>query len=148
MIIKIEPVLPSEFDEIFTSVKRGLFHHIDAAFGWDDQLQRHRLTTEYQSDWFYWIYAGEQRVGLLCFKSYDNALHVHFLIIEPSQQGKKIGTKVMKLIHEQAISDMKQQITLSSFAQNQRAIAFYQSLGYEIVDTDDHFVSLVWKVAS
>ena len=148
MEIKIEPALPSEFDEVFTSVKSGLFHHIDAVFGWDDQFQRHRLKIEYQSDWFYWIYVGEQRVGLLCFKSYDNAFHVHFLVIEPSQQGRQIGTNVMQLIHEKAISDMKQQVTLSSFTRNQRAIAFYESLGYEIVDTEDSFVSMVWKVAS
>lgn len=148
MEIKFEPVLLGDFEEVFSALKRGLFHYIDAVFGWDDQFQRHRLKTEYQADWFHWLYVDNKRAGLLCFKPYDNALHVHFLVIETSYQGKQIGANVMAMVHDQAIAKMKQQVTLSSFKRNQRAISFYESLGYEIVDTDDRFVSLLWKVAT
>ncbi|NOH31462.1 GNAT family N-acetyltransferase [Vibrio mediterranei] len=148
MEIKIEPVLLSDFEEVFATVKRGLFDHVDAVFGWDDQFQRHRLKTEYETDWFHWLYVDNKRAGLLCFKPYDDALHVHFLVIEASYQGRQIGATVMTMVHDQAITEMKQQVTLSSFKRNLRAISFYESLGYEVVDNDENFVSLVWRVAS
>ncbi len=52
-------------------------------FGWDDDFQRERLTNEYEPHWFSWILAEGERVGLLCCKPYDDALHVHLLIIFP-----------------------------------------------------------------
>lgn len=146
MEIKIEPASPNDFEQIFTVVKQGLFDHVDSVFGWDDVFQRDRLKTDYQSDWFHWVYVDDSRAGFLCFKRYDNALHVHLLVIEPQYQGKRIGAKVMNIVHQEAIAEMRQRVTLSSFTRNHRAIAFYRSLGYELVNTEENFVSLAWEL--
>ncbi|GMQ46714.1 GNAT family N-acetyltransferase [Vibrio sp. 10N] len=148
MNIEIESVLQDEFEEVLAVIKSGLFHHVDAVFGWDDDFQRNRLKTEYQSNWFHWIYIEKQRVGLLCFKPYENAFHIHFLVVAPSQQGKKIGTCVMSMVHDKAIANKKDRVTLSSFTRNNKAIAFYESIGYETIEADDNFVSMEWKPAS
>jgi ribosomal protein S18 acetylase RimI-like enzyme len=148
MNIRIVSVLQDEFEEVFAFIKTGLFHHVDAVFGWDDDFQRNRLKTEYQSDWFHWICIEKKRVGLLCFKPYENAFHVHLLVVAPAQQGKKIGTCVMSMIHDKAIASKKDRVTLSSFTRNNKAIAFYESIGYETIDADDNFVSMEWKSAS
>jgi ribosomal protein S18 acetylase RimI-like enzyme len=49
----------------------------------------------------------------------------------------------MSRIHEKAHQEQRNQVTLSSFRSNIRAISFYQSLGYQIVDdNDEDFVGM------
>nr|WP_146492688.1 GNAT family N-acetyltransferase [Vibrio sp. T20] len=137
----------SEFEELFAFVKQGLFIHVDSVFGWDDDFQHQRLLNDYHPSWFHWVYRGKERIGLVCFKPYDNAYHIHLLIISPQYQDQSLGKKVMSLIHEKAHQEERNQVTLSSFRSNTRAISFYQALGYQIVDDSDaHFITLAAKV--
>ncbi|MEZ8017068.1 GNAT family N-acetyltransferase [Vibrio splendidus] len=141
--IQFQLVSNLEFEELFASVKQSLFIHVDNVFGWDDDFQRQRLLNDYHPSWFHWVYLGKQRVGLVCFKPYDNAYHIHLLIISPQYQGHSLGKEVMYLIHKRATEERREQVTLSSFRSNTRAINFYQSLGYRVVDEeDDDFVGL------
>ncbi len=141
--IQLQLVSSSEFEELFAYVKQGIFIHVDDVFGWDDDFQRQRLLNDYRPSWFHWVYLGKQRVGLVCFKPYDNAYHIHLLIISPQYQGHSLGKQVMCLIHKRATGERREQVTLSSFRSNTRAISFYQSLGYQIVDdSDENFVGM------
>ncbi|MEZ9720535.1 GNAT family N-acetyltransferase [Vibrio splendidus] len=141
--IQFQLVSNLEFEELFASVKQGLFIHVDSVFGWDDDFQRQRLLNDYHPSWFHWVYRGKERIGLVCFKPYDNAYHIHLLIISPQYQGHSLGKQVMCLIHKRATEERREQVTLSSFRSNTRAISFYQSLGYRVVDEgDDDFVGL------
>ncbi|NOH33562.1 GNAT family N-acetyltransferase [Vibrio chagasii] len=145
--LRLETVLSSEFDELFDCVKQGIFEHVDNVFGWDDEFQRYRLSNDYQPSWFHWVYKGSQKVGLTCFKPYDNAYHVHLLIIFPQHQSQNIGQQVMMLIQNKARIEQRKQVTLSSFRDNTRAIQFYEALGYQVVDdSDEDFVSYRLKI--
>jgi len=145
--IQFRLVSNSELDELFACVKQGLFIHVDDVFGWDDDFQRQRLINDYHPSWFHWIYHKNERVGLVCFKPYDNAYHVHFLIISPQYQGRSLGKQVMTFIQKRAMEERREQVTLSSFRSNTSAISFYQALGYQIVDDSDaHFITLATKV--
>ncbi len=84
MDIELADVPKSEFEGVFTAIKQGIYPYVESLFGWDDEFQRERLSRVYQPQWFSWILQGGERVGLLCCKPYDNALHVHLLIIFPS----------------------------------------------------------------
>lgn len=85
----------------------------------------------------------------LCFKPYDNAYHIHLLIISPQYQDQSLGKKVMSLIHEKAHQEQRNQVTLSSFRNNTRAIRFYQSLGYQVIDdSDEDFVGMALNLAN
>ncbi|MFS1907386.1 GNAT family N-acetyltransferase [Vibrio lentus] len=141
--MQFQLVSNSEFEELFACVKQGLFIHVDSVFGWDDDFQRQRLLNDYHPSWFHWVYRGKERIGLVCFKPYDNAYHVHLLIIFPQYQGHSLGKEVMYLIHKRATEERREQVTLSSFRSNTRAISFYQALGYQIVDdSDENFVGM------
>ncbi len=141
--IQLQLVSSSESEELFACVKQGILIHVDDVFGWDDDFQRQRLLNDYRPSWFHWVYLGKQRVGLVCFKPYDNAYHIHLLIISPQYQGHSLGKQVMCLIHKRATGERREQVTLSSFRSNTRAISFYQSLGYQIVDdSDENFVGM------
>ena len=141
--LKFQLVPNSEFEELFACVKQGIFEHVDNVFGWDDEFQRNRLSNDYHPSWFHWVYRDSQKVGLACFKPYDNAYHVHLLIIFPQHQSQNIGQQVMMLIHNKARLEQRNQVTLSSFRGNTRAIQFYEGLGYQVVDnSDEDFVGM------
>ncbi len=141
------PVLEGEFDDMFSAVKCALYPYVEKVFGWDDSFQRNRLKTDYEPSWFYWLISENKRVGLLCYKPYDNAYHVHLLIVFPEHQNQRIGVKVMDYIAELAKIEQRDCITLSSFRCNVRALSFYQRLGYQVVgNSDEHFVSLSLRI--
>lgn len=142
MEIALADVPDSEFEQCFTAVKQGIFPYVEAVFGWDDDFQRERLSSEYQPQWFSWILQGGERVGLLCCKPYEDALHIHLLIIFPQYQGRQLGSAVMDRLHREAEREGKSRVTLSSFTDNQRAVRFYLRLGYKVVEGDEVFVSL------
>ncbi|WP_059018042.1 GNAT family N-acetyltransferase [Vibrio coralliirubri] len=147
--IQFQLVSNSEFEGLFACVKQALFIHVDDVFGWDDNFQRQRLLNDYHPSWFHWVYRGEERIGLVCFKPYDNAYHIHLLIISPQNQGRSLGKQVMTLIHKRAMEERREQVTLSSFRSNTRAISFYQSLSYRVVDEgDDDFVGMALNLAN
>ncbi|OIQ26529.1 GNAT family N-acetyltransferase [uncultured Vibrio sp.] len=144
MNISLQPIAGNDSGLIFSVVKRAIFEHVDSVFGWDEAFQLKRLEKEYKLDWFYWLYDVNQRIGLICYKQYGNAFHVHFLIIFPEYQGQSYGQKVMRFIHRRVISEPCQCVTLSSFSCNKRALAFYSRLGYQIKSREEHFTSMVW----
>ena len=147
--IQFQLVSNSEFEELFAFVKQGLFIHVDNVFGWEDDFQRKRLLNDYHPSWFHWIYHKNERVGLVCFKTYGNTYHIHLLIISPQYQDQSLGKKVMSLIHEKAHQEQRNQVTLSSFRNNTRAIRFYQSLGYQVIDdSDEDFVGMALNLAN
>ncbi|QUJ68662.1 GNAT family N-acetyltransferase [Photobacterium sp. GJ3] len=142
MDIKLRPVAKNEFEPLFHVVKRGIYRDIESVFGWDDAFQRDRLKTQYQWHWFHWIEIKGKRAGLLCYKSVERSFHVHFLILEPGYQNQGFGKSIMHLIHRIACDQKRECITLSCFQCNERALYFYQSLNYEIVESDEDFISL------
>ncbi|MFM1692463.1 GNAT family N-acetyltransferase [Aeromonas salmonicida] len=142
MDIELADVPKSEFEGGFAAIKQGIYPYVESVFGWDDEFQRERLSCVYQPQWFSWILLGGERVGLLCCKPYDNALHVHLLIISPQYQGRQLGSAVMERLHREAEREGKSRVTLSSFTRNQGALRFYERLGYKVVEGDQEFVSL------
>lgn len=136
----------SEFEQVFAAVKQGIFDLVEAVFGWDDEFQRQRLRTDYQWAWFHWIVRSGERVGLICFKPYDNAYHVHLLIIFPHYQNQAIGQSVMEQLTAMGQEEQRSAITLSSFAANHAAIRFYQRLGYRITEQEAGFVSMALRL--
>lgn len=145
--LRYSPILTSETETQFSVIKEALYSHVEAVFRWDDEFQRQRINSDYQQDWFYWIHDQGERVGLVCYKPYQQAYHVHLLIVFPQYQNRKLGYRVMKDIQELALKEERETITLSSFRRNEQAIAFYQRLGYQIIDDSEaDFVSLALRV--
>jgi len=140
--LKLEQVKQQEFEAMFSCLKQGIFPYVEAVFGWDDIFQRERIMNNYELAWFHWVYRDGDRVGMVCFKEYDNALHVHFLILEEQYQSQGLGKALMEQLEKQARHEELEKLTLSSFICNSRAVAFYQSIGYQITESDEHFHSL------
>ncbi|MFG0888007.1 GNAT family N-acetyltransferase [Vibrio sp. CJQ_6] len=148
MDIQLIQIESDEFQSLFSVVKQGIYSHVDAVFGWCDEFQSNRLKIDYEPHWFHWVYLNNTQVGMLCFKPYDNALHVHLLIVFPEFQNQKLGERVMNMVQEIAREQGRSYVTLSSFTRNESAVKFYKSLGYEVTESDENFLSLSLRVAS
>ncbi|MCR9364927.1 GNAT family N-acetyltransferase [Vibrio antiquarius] len=144
-LIKIES---DEFESLFSVVKQGLYSHVDAVFGWCNEFQVNRLKSDYEPHWFHWVCLNNTQVGMLCFKPYDNAIHVHLIIIFPEFQNQQLGKRVMNMVHDIAREQERSQVTLSSFTRNESAVSFYKSLGYKVTESDENFLSLSLQLAS
>ena len=144
-LIKIES---DEFESLFSVVKQGLYSHVDAVFGWCNEFQVNHLKSDYEPHWFHWVCLNNTRVGMLRFKPYDNAIHVHLLIIFPEFQNQQLGKRVMNMVHDIAREQERSQVTLSSFTRNESAVSFYKSLGYKVTESDENFLSLSLQLAS
>jgi ribosomal protein S18 acetylase RimI-like enzyme len=148
MDIQLKQIGSDEFENLFSVVKQGLYSHVDAVFGWCDEFQVNRLKNDYEPHWFYWVYLNNTQVGMLCYKPYDNALHVHLLIVFPEFQNQKLGERIMSIVHEVAREQGRSDVTLSSFVRNEPAVRFYQSLGYRVTESDGNFLFLSYQIAS
>ncbi|QOU32488.1 GNAT family N-acetyltransferase [Vibrio coralliilyticus] len=142
MSIQLLPISKQEFPEVFPVVKQALYEHVDSVFVWDDQFQQHRLSTDYQPEWFHWVVSKQNKIGLVCFKPYDTAYHIHLLILFPQYQNQGFGHIVMQQITTLVKSEGRNKITLSSFTRNTKAIQFYTRLGYQVTEEDECFVSM------
>ncbi|EOB3575033.1 GNAT family N-acetyltransferase [Vibrio vulnificus] len=148
MDIQLIQIENDEFESLFSVVKQGLYSHVDAVFGWCDEFQVNRLKNDYEPHWFHWVYINNEQIGLLCFKPYENAFHVHLLIVFPEFQNQQLGGRVMNVVHEMARVQGRSHVTLSSFTRNESALRFYKSLGYKVTESDENFLSLSLQVAS
>ncbi|MBW3695179.1 GNAT family N-acetyltransferase [Vibrio sp. T187] len=142
-MLNFEPILPRDYEQRLAVLKQGLHSYVDEVFGWNDDFQLARLETEYQADWFFWVMKKGERVGMVCYKPYDKALHVHLLLVFPKFQNQGVGAEIMSIIHEQARSNQCEKVTLSSFIANTKAIRFYEMLGYVVLEAEPHFVNMV-----
>lgn len=126
-------------DEVFRLTKSGLFPYVNEVFGWDDEFQKQRMRVDYRPEWFHWVYFTGSRIGYVCFKPYDQALHLHLIVLDHDVIGRGLGKKVMAEIHRIAAEE-KRDVTLSSFKCNERAVKMYESLNYEIIEEEEHFL--------
>ncbi|SCY22985.1 GNAT family N-acetyltransferase [Alkaliphilus peptidifermentans] len=72
----------------------------------------------------------------LSFRSAPNEPHYYLTMIgvDPSSQGKGIGKKVLREIHEIAESSQPS-YPIALDTENQQNVAYYESFGYELKDT-------------
>ncbi len=126
-------------EQTYRLYKSSLYRLIDDEFGWDEVFQRERFFKSYKPDSFYWIFNNDDLLGLVSIVESHSKAHLHLLLLFPEHREKGHGKTIMKMIHKKFSS---RQITLSSFRKNDRAIRFYERLGYRVSGGDESFLDL------
>ncbi|WP_438463478.1 GNAT family N-acetyltransferase [Marinomonas sp. PE14-40] len=147
MSIRTQVVTESEFQQAFSSVKQALFDYVDAVYGWDDDFQQDRLRHDYELTWYHWLYEKNTRIGLVCYRKKESRLHLHLMIVFTQFQGNGIGRHAMDFLINEARRMACDQISLSSFTQNKRALAFYESLGFVTDSTEENFINMSFQLS-
>ncbi len=65
---------------------------------------------------------------------YDGSYTIHWLYVFPSKNGRGIGSKLVSLVEDIAVSESK---NLEAYAIADGALSFWEKMGFEIILSDD-----------
>ena len=137
--VKLRKAGATDSEFVFTVKKAAFREYVAQIWGWDDTYQRNLHNRRFASQDIRIIQFHGTDVGFLSASNTSDALKVDQLYILPEYQGKGIGATCMKCIIDDANREQKP-VTLQVLKINTRATAFYQKLGFIIVDENaTHF---------
>jgi len=124
-----------DMDWAYQLFKKGLKTYIDRTWGWHELFQRHSFMANIPATHFTIVSAGGQDVGGYYLKPHATHLYLDMLLIEPSQQNKGYGTRIVRHLQNQAT---KQQLPIKlSVLKINPAFRFYHRLGFAVESEDD-----------
>ena len=127
----------SEF--VFAVKKAAFREYVEQIWGWEDTYQRELHNRRFASQNIRIIQFHGTDTGFLSTRKTPDTFKVDQLYILPEHQGKGIGAACMKRIIDDANREQKP-VTLQVLKINTRATAFYQRLGFTIVNENaTHF---------
>ena len=109
--------------------------HLDkSGFNLDDESHLKRIMYEFENAKL--IYLNDKKIGLLKILENQKSIEIIQIQIEPENQGKGIGERIIKTIIENN-SIKKKPIFLSVLKQN-NAKKLYEKIGFRIKTEDEH----------
>ena len=137
--VKVRKAEATDSEFVFAVKKAAFREYVEQIWGWDDTYQRELHNRRFDSQDLRIIQFFGTDIGFLSTSNAPNTLNVDQLYILPEYQGKGIGAVCMKRIIDDANREQKS-VTLQVLKINTRAIAFYQRLGFTIVNENStHF---------
>ena len=118
---------------VFAVKKAAFREYVEQIWDWEDAYQRDLHNKRFASQDLRIIQFHGTDVGFLSTSNTPDMLKVNQLYILPEYQGKGIGAACMKRIIDDANLEQKP-MTLRVLKINTRATAFYQRLGFTIVN--------------
>ena len=140
--LAIRKAVQADVDFTF-SVKEAAFReYVERVWGWDGADQRELHEVRFSSQIAYVIQYRGIDVGYFSTSSTADWVRVYQIFILPDYQRKGLGSACMRLILSDARAQ-KKAVRLQVLKINTRGIAFYERLGFKIVDEDDTHVQMV-----
>jgi ribosomal protein S18 acetylase RimI-like enzyme len=125
---------------VWETYVRAMKPHIEKMWGWDDAWQKdtfEKSLIEYET---FMLLNVSERVGYVQVKYNLESTFLSMLILSPHWQSKGIGPNVLDTLQSHY---REKPITLRCFQVNKSAFDFYSSNGFEVVSTDDYFISMI-----
>lgn len=137
--LKFRKAQATDSDFVFTVKKAAFREYVEQIWGWDDTYQKELHNRRFASQDLRIIQFNGTDVGFLSTSSTTDTLNVDQVYILPEYQGRGFGAVCMRDIIDDAGLEQKS-VTLQVLKINTRATAFYQRLGFAIVDENStHF---------
>ena len=137
--LKLRQAQATDSEFVFAVKKAAFREYVEQIWGWDDTYQRDLHDKRFASQDLRIIQFHGTDVGFLSTSNTSDTFKVDQLYILPEYQGRGIGAACMRRIIDDASLEQKS-VTLQVLKINVRATAFYQRLGFTIVDENStHF---------
>ncbi len=120
--------------------------YIEQTWGWDEMFQRQGFMENIAEADFTVARHHGRDVGGYCVKDRDGLLHVDIVLIEPQQQNRGLGTRIMRDLMERARRQNKP-LRLNVLKTNTPAFRLYWRLGFRVSDQDPARYIMLWKAA-
>ena len=137
--LKFRKTQATDSEFVFAVKKAAFREYVEQIWGWDDTYQKELHNQRFDSQDLRIIQFNGTDVGFLSTSITPDALKVNQIYILPEYQGMGIGAACIRGIIDDASLEQKP-VTLQVLKINPRATAFYQRLGFTIVDKNaTHF---------
>jgi ribosomal protein S18 acetylase RimI-like enzyme len=129
MIFNIRKATNEDLDLTFKIKKNALQEYLEMLWGWNEKAQKDFHKKEFKKDHFQVIELQNESIGYLEIVPLSDHIFLANLMILQRFQGQGMG----KIIMQDLIKN-NSKIVLEVLKVNQRAIQFYQGLGFEIIE--------------
>jgi ribosomal protein S18 acetylase RimI-like enzyme len=129
MIFNIRKATDEDLDLTYKIKKNALREYLEMLWGWNEKAQKDFHKKEFKKEHFQVIEQQNEPIGYLEIEPFIDHIFLANLMILQKFQGKGMG----KIIMQDLIKN-NPKIVLEVLQVNQRAIQFYQGLGFEIME--------------
>lgn len=140
MNIKFQQYSDVDKHYIWEAYVGSMKQHIEKMWGWDTAWQEdtfEKSLLEYET---FTLINTSERVGYIQVKYNPDNTFLSMLILNPHWQSKGIGPKVLDMLQSYY---PEKPLTLRCFQVNKSAFDFYKRSGFEVVSTDEYFISMI-----
>lgn len=123
----------------YQTKKAAFQKYVEKVWGWDEKEQRQLHERRFASQDFQVIQVSGIDVGILALVRQPDCVKVSQMFILPEYQNRGIGAACMMRIIEEA-SASKLPVRLRVLKTNNRAVKFYQRLGFRSIGESDTHV--------
>ena len=139
MSIDFQPYQEANKSYLWHTYVEAMKPHIEKMWGWDTAWQENNFEQsliEYDTSI---LKNSSERIGYLQVKYNSENTFISMIILEPNHRSEGLGSKILKKL--QSVHPEKP-LTLRCFQVNQSAYDFYIRSGFEVLNTDDYFISM------
>jgi ribosomal protein S18 acetylase RimI-like enzyme len=129
MIFSLRKATNNDLDLTFKIKENALQQYLEMLWGWNEKAQQDFHRREFKKKHFQVIELQNEAIGYLEILPFSDHIFLANLMILQPFQGKGIG----KIIMQDLIKN-NSKIFLEVLKVNERAIAFYQALNFEIIE--------------
>lgn len=128
---------------LFQLFKVTMQDYIDAAWGWEELLQKEGFITSLPARNFQVLYSGSDNIGCIYLSEKDDHLVLDMILVEPNWQRQGFGQRLIEWAKSQA-SEKQLTIKLSVIKTNP-AVSFHRNNGFETTAEDEHCLKMQWR---
>jgi ribosomal protein S18 acetylase RimI-like enzyme len=133
-----------EDESVLFNIHRAVFQsHIEAIWGWNDEWQWSNFTNEVRSCNTSVVELDGMTIGYIQIREEPHQMYLQNIALCQNIQGRGIGSVLVKQIQRRA-SERKIPLTLSVFRTNDRALRFYEKLGFIRTGKTEAHIEMSW----
>lgn len=136
-----------DLDLIYHLKSHSLKPYVTANYGWNEEIQRRIHSESYDPSKVSIIQYDGVDVGYLEIDDSKQKTTLENLMIHSSFQNRGIGSMIMKELIARSTRQNKD-LKLSVFKNNPRALKFYKSVGFEIIESNETHYLLLYAVVN
>jgi ribosomal protein S18 acetylase RimI-like enzyme len=141
----VEPILrdatPEDVDFLYELHRAALKKYIELTWGWDEEWQVEHFLSNFDVSWKRIIQVDGEDIGCLAVVDEGDAIFLSYIALMPGQQGRGIGTRLIKTVLHQA-GERGVPVRLTVLKPNP-ARRLYERLGFTVYKTTEtHYLMI------
>ncbi len=121
---------------LYRLFKATMQNYIDAAWGWEELLQKEGFTTSLPARNFTVLELNGRAIACMHLSEKPDHFYLDMILVEPDYQRLGIGSKLIRLAQDEA--DKSNKPILLRVLKTNPAVNFHRALGFDTTKEDEH----------